>query len=483
MNSSIEFFYNQIPAIIVVAPMVIGALLILFSSERFSRVIFLITNLWLSAVSFYGMIRVEASRDYIFGDWPNNIGIELKYNSFASYSCFLLFFTFSIFAISNFCSLRNKLNSYIRSDRSYITYSLMLFIESGLVGLVLTNDIFNFYVFLEICALTTYPLMVIGNDKKRYIYAFEYLMIGTLAATVILLSIGFIFSQVGSLNLDEVKKFYATKPENIRPVISFLILGILTKIAIFPLQGWKINSYKSISSSILGFFIASSTIAFICILIKFNFLYLDDSYLKNFIYIISALCMLFGSYFALQETDYVKIILLTSVTSAGMYLALTPFSSEKQIFALMQLMFIDALIKLGLVLVIPSLRKENFTIKYLNNLYSQSPSVALVFSLLFLNAASLPPTIYFFNKLAVIEISYATCWPLAIAILISSLYNAMCYLRLIRQIIKHEEESSDVFAFNKMALFCVIFLMFCLFYMLFFSVDINGMASLVYNSK
>jgi multicomponent Na+:H+ antiporter subunit D len=483
MNFNLNSFYNQIPAILVVMPMVVGALIILFSSERVSRVIFLITNIGLSAVSFYAIIRVNASKDYIFGDWPNNIGIELKYDIFSAYSTFLLFFIFTIFAISNFNILRKKVNSYIRSDRSHIIYSLMLFIECGLAGLILTNDIFNFYVFLEISALTTYPLMIIGSDKKRYIYAFEYLMIGTLAATVILLSIGFIFSQVGSLNLDEIKKFYASKPENLRAVISFLILGILTKLAIFPVQGWKINSYRSISSNILGFFIATSTIAFVCVLVKFNFLYQSDPKLINFIYMISALCMLFGSYFALQETDFIKIILLTSVTSAGIYLAIVPFVSQKQIFALMQLMVIDSLIKMSLVLVLPVLNKENFTIKYFNNLYAQSPAVCFIFSLLFLNAASLPPSIYFFNKITILQISFKECWPLSIAILISSLYNAMCYLRLIRQMIKYEEESEDIFKFNKTAIISVIFLTCCLFYLLFSSESISDVASLMYDMR
>ena len=65
---------------------------------------------------------------------------------------------------------------------------------TGLLGIAITGDAFNAFVFLEISSLSTYVLIALGPDRRALIAAFQYLIMGTIGATFYVIGVGLALS-------------------------------------------------------------------------------------------------------------------------------------------------------------------------------------------------------------------------------------------------------------------------------------------------
>ena len=111
-----------------------------------------------------------------------------------------------------------------------------MFAHTSYIGIISTNDLFNLQVFIEISSLSTYVLMSTGGNPSAVIGAFDYLMRGTIGATLILIVIDFILNQTGSLNISDIHQRLngLYDPKIVIAAINFVLIGVLLKIAFFP---------------------------------------------------------------------------------------------------------------------------------------------------------------------------------------------------------------------------------------------------------
>jgi len=72
-----------------------------------------------------------------------------------------------------------------------------------LLGIVVTGDVFNLYVFLEIASLAGYALIAIGEEGSPFA-SFNYMIYGTIGACFYLLSVGYLYIATGSLNMADL---------------------------------------------------------------------------------------------------------------------------------------------------------------------------------------------------------------------------------------------------------------------------------------
>ena len=70
--------------------------------------------------------------------------------------------------------------------------------------MVLTNDAFNMFVFMEISSLASYVLVAMGRDRRALLAAYQYLIVGTIGATFFVIGIGFLYLTTGTLNLTDM---------------------------------------------------------------------------------------------------------------------------------------------------------------------------------------------------------------------------------------------------------------------------------------
>ena len=127
----------------------------------------------------------------------------------------------------------------------------MLLLLAGLTGIVITGDLFNLFVFLEIASLAGYALVFIGG-RRAMLAGFRYLIIGSIGGAFYLLGVGFIYFATGTLNMIEARQLLE-EAESTRAVqvgAVFIFTGLGLKMALFPMHLWLPDAYEHAPSSV-----------------------------------------------------------------------------------------------------------------------------------------------------------------------------------------------------------------------------------------
>ena len=474
--------YKQIPAILVVFPLLVSLVVVIAGNKVFAKCAFALSNILLFMLSLIAFFHGKTIH-YFFGSWNKPVGIEFKLGALSIVAVGLIYFVSSIFSSFLFKSFSERLESLILPGRKHIPYALFLLVEAGYAGIILTNDIFNFYVFLEIASLASYPLIAISANNKSLIAAFEYLVIGTVASTIMLVSIGIMLALVGSLNLMDIEMFFMSHSLDAKFVVVFLLVGALVKVAIFPFHSWKIKSYSFTSNIIACFFISISSIAAILILVKFKFLInLISSSFSHYICLVGFVSIIFGSISSYFEDNYGKLIVYSSISSVGYYLILWPYESEFKLYLFLQILMLDSLVKLAILIFPLALSRDNLSVRQLIGLAKNNSGVALILIFLLINAACMPPTLGFFNKLSIIRY-FGTQNILYVPILsLSSLFSTLAYLRIARQLVKNSDIENS-FKIDRVALSAIFLIGGILLYGIFTSSYIRDLAKIIFEGS
>ncbi|MDX1923736.1 MAG: proton-conducting transporter membrane subunit [Rickettsiaceae bacterium] len=431
---------DQSPAIFILTPIIFAIIILLVQKNDVGRVIFTATNFILLSL-VYGVFisRSNYAKYYVFGGWTRKAGIEFKQDFTTGLLLFLMYLVVFLFSIFSHNQLKKEFNACLSPKVSFIPYALFLIIEAAYAGMILTNDIFNLYVFMELCALATYPIYAISREKRAYISAFNYLIICSIASTLILISIGFILSNFGSLNLEIIKEKFTANASAFKPVIILFIIGCMIKLGIFPFHTWKINAYHNSSILVAGFLLPISTLCIASIAYKFKFLIHAISAPITLISF-GAISILLTALASLHEKNYVKIIIYSSISSAGFYMLALNVSqhTSNELFA--QLAITDTLIKLGLLFIPISLSESNL---YLNDirfffgakrlLLEKLSFLAIIF--IMWSAASFPPSVLFFFKISILREVFMLSYIWALILLVSFTTWCIVYIRLFNSLL------------------------------------------------
>ena len=123
---------------------------------------------------------------------------------------------------------------------------LFMLLITGSTGIILTGDIFNMFVFLEITAIAAYSLTAFLRDKDGAEAAFKYLLIGSFASAFFLLAVMLLYANTGTLNIAEIASKIDTVSMSTRVLILILFLvGLGIEAELFPLNGWAPDAYSS----------------------------------------------------------------------------------------------------------------------------------------------------------------------------------------------------------------------------------------------
>ena len=183
---------------------------------------------------------------YILGGWtldlfPRGVGIEFRADLLASLICLV------VLGVGLLVTVYSKVHVEKETpDKESIYYSLMLLQITGLAGICLTGDAFNLYVLIEVAALTGYGLIAIGSNRAASA-TFNYLILGTIGASLYLLGVGYLYIKTGTLNMVGIREVIEANDLVSSPSmqVAFVLIGvgILIKMAFFPFHVWLPNAY------------------------------------------------------------------------------------------------------------------------------------------------------------------------------------------------------------------------------------------------
>ncbi|MDR0330077.1 MAG: hypothetical protein LBH99_05450, partial [Rickettsia sp.] len=343
-------------------------------------------------------------------------------------NCVLLFFLI-------FCNklVTNTILKFLDKKRQSLFYAVLLFAHSGYLGIVSTNDLFNLYVFIEISSLSSYVLMAQGNNPRAVIGAFDYLMLGTVGATLILIGIGFLLSSTGSLNMLEVSMLLKTHYDSkivmpgVMLGISFFLIGSILKTAFFPMHFWMIRAYSSAAPIILTYLASISSIIGIYIILRFIHFTIDYNViikdLSNFISLIALATIILCTYFACRSQKVRNIVIYSSAVQIGyMFLLLVIPRGESLLFPFL---FADSLNKIALFLII--------AYSDISKPFSMLWRVLVVFSLIY--SCGLPISSMFFIKISIFELLIVeNMWLEFVIVVISSAISLLYHYKIAKKL-------------------------------------------------
>jgi multicomponent Na+:H+ antiporter subunit D len=320
-----------------------------------------------------------------------------------------------------------------------IFYSLFLLLTAGLLGMVLTGDAFNLYVFLEISSLAAYALL--ASDGIRAVLAtFRYLLVGTIAGTFYLLGVGYLYALTGTLNMaDLTARLPAVLDSSAYGVaVAFITVGLAIKTALFPLHGWLPDTYTYAPAPVIGFIAAvMAKVSAYALLRVLYFVFRADGAAGQALVILgwtSAVAVVAGSVLALAQRDIRRMLAYSSIGQMGYITLGVSLGTPDALTGALLHVLTHAVMKGCLFLIAGGVHWHLGVsqIAAFAGMSRRLPFTMAGFVVAALSMVGLPPTAGFFSKWYLISGAIAAhAWVFVGALLLSSLLTAVYFFRVI----------------------------------------------------
>ncbi len=377
---------------------------------------------------------------YEMGGWAAPWGIEYRADPL---SAFVLLFVSGIGAIVlSSAGLKDTALDEIPVSRQYLFFTLYLLCLTGLLGITITGDLFNVFVFLEISALSSYGLIGLGGRRQALPAAFQYLVMGTIGATFILIGIGLMYMMTGTLNMADMAErlVMADGGRTALVAFGFLTVGIGIKMALFPLHIWLPNAYAYAPSLVTAFLAATATKVSVYILLRFVFSVFGVTFafetlgLGGVLMFLSLLGIFVASTVAIFQTNIKRMLAYSSVAQIGYMVLGISFASTTGLVAGIVHLFNHALIKGGLFMAMGCvmLRLKSVDIEDMAGIGRKMPFTMAAWAVGGLGLIGIPATAGFISKWYLIRAALEqNWWIVAVMVLISSLLAVIYVWRVI----------------------------------------------------
>ena len=226
--------------------------------------------------------------------------------------------------------------------------------------MTITGDAFNLFVFLEISSLSSYVLIAMGKDRRALTASYQYLVLGTIGATFIVIGIGLLYAETGTLNMADLAKRLADQPlsRTIGAAFGFLVVGISLKLALFPLHLWLPNAYTYAPSVVSAFLAATATKVALYVLLRFLFTIFNVKLsfgvmpLDTILLVLAVIAMFAASAVAIFQTNLKRMLAYSSVAQIGYMVLGISFANVNGLAAGIIHLFNHALMKGGMFLAL-----------------------------------------------------------------------------------------------------------------------------------
>jgi multicomponent Na+:H+ antiporter subunit D len=432
----------------------------------FGAVIAVLAGLWRSAAaqvvavvatatallaSVVGLFNVVADGpiSYELGGWPPPIGIEYVLDPLSAYLAViiaLIGLLVTIYPVEAAFDLRPR--------RGVPLYPLVLLLLTGLMGVVLSGDLFHLFVFLEIYAISTYGLVSLGGDRGVFA-ALRYLLLGTVGSGLYLLGVGFLYFSTGTLNMADMAASLPAIADSptVLGAMALIVIGLALKMALFPLHVWLPDAHSYSPPGVAALLAAVQVKAGAYGLIRILFDVFGPAYTGEGLPVSVALTyfglagIVVGSVLAIRQTDIKRMLAYSTVAQLG-YIGVgiglaTPLALVGALLHVLN----HAVMKSGLFLVAGGIiqRTGLKSIPRFSGLGPRMPLTMTGFAIMGLSMAGVPPTAGFFSKFYLVwgAIDVGN-WLVAIVVVSSSLLTVVYFLRLFERIFVAEPEEALV---------------------------------------
>jgi multicomponent Na+:H+ antiporter subunit D len=259
---------------------------------------------------------------YWIGGWPSGsrtaIGLSLVSDGLSQ---LLLLMVNAIAFLSILYSW-----SYIRrfTGQAYY-YCLFLIMLAGMNGVVLSGDLFNVFVFMEVAVIASYALVAFGVERPELEASFKYVILGSVSSLFVFLGIGLLYNLTGQLNMALI----AQRLQGVQsiPAVWFaaacFIMGFGLKAALVPFHAWLPDAHPSapapISAMLSGVLIKAVGVYVVCRILfnVFGTIAGAGALYANVLMTLGTLSMVIGVFLAIGQWDFKRLLAYHSISQMG----------------------------------------------------------------------------------------------------------------------------------------------------------------------
>lgn len=385
---------------------------------------------FVTAVLLLQMVMAEGTIRYEIGGWAAPWGIEYVIDATNAIVLVVVAGIGAVVAPYARLSVAAELPAHLHG----LFYTAYLLCLAGLLGVAITGDAFNVFVFLEIMSLSSYILVAAGAgmDRRALTATYNYLVMGTVGATFFVIGVGLLYMVTGTLNIADFARLLPALQDNrtVHVAFAFIVVGIGLKLALFPLHTWLPNAYTYAPSAATAFMAATSTKVSIYVLIRFLFTVFAPTYgfmalTMDYVLLPLALIgMVAASVAAIYQYNIKRLLAYSSVAQLGYMVLGISYGSVAGLTAAILHLFNHALMKGALFMALGCvmLRVGDVTIDGVRGLGRQMPWTMAAFVIGGLSLIGVPLTVGFISKWYLVTAAIGDeRWWIAGVILASSL--------------------------------------------------------------
>jgi len=257
------------------------------------------------------------------GGWAPPVGIALVSDGLST----LLLIAINIVAFLSILFSLKYMKAYTGLVKYYALFMLMV---AGMNGVVVSGDLFNIYVFLEIASIASYALVAFGVDAEELEAGFKYLILGSVASVMLLFAVGTVYAVTGSLNMADVAREISMRfGTSMNPALllagAMFLMGFGLKAALVPFHAWLPDAHPSapapISAMLSGVVIKSLGIYAICRVFFHVFGVASGAggsiIFANAMIAFAVLSIIFGGVLAIGQWDFKRLLAYSSIGQVG----------------------------------------------------------------------------------------------------------------------------------------------------------------------
>lgn len=414
---------------------------------------FVISACGVMAIVLMRYCEVKGSFTYTMGHVPAPWGNEVRGGVLEGGMAFF----FCLIMLLSMCGGRKKLLEEVEDTKQNLYYILVNLMLCSLLALVYTNDLFTAYVFVEINTISACGLIMIRQNGRTIEAAVRYMIMSLLGSGLFLVGVCMLYDITGHLLMSNIKEsvaeLVATGEYGIPLLItvSFMIMGLAIKSALFPFHSWLPDAYgySTISSAAILSSLVSKGYIFLLIKIVYRVIGFDvvkNSQLLNVVFVFAGLGIIFGSISAMQEDDIRRMVSYSSVAQIGyIYLGISLGTKEGMVAAVFQILAHAATKSMLFISAIGLTDASNTSRKFtdLTGAAHRNKIAGIGFAAGSLSMVGIPLFSGFISKLLFMQAAVnnqGKMLPTMIVLAISTILNAIYFMKTVVRIYSPERD-------------------------------------------
>lgn len=388
----------------------------------------------LGGVWLFGYTAAHGTIAHSVGLYIGGVAIPLAGDQFAAV---MIVTTSAVAFAANWFAL------VVGETRARFYPALATMLLSGVMGALLTADLFNFFVFIEVMLLPSYGLLAMTGTWARLSAGRAFVLVNLATSTLLLVGVAIVYGVVGTVNIAALRGAAAGHgPATV--AMGIVVIAMVVKAGLFPVHTWLPRSYPQTSASVMALFSALHTKVAVFILFRIYVVIFElDTRWTTLIIVVCIASMIVGSFAGLAENSMRRVLAYQMVNGMPMIMVMLAFTAgnEKAALAAGILYMLHHMITVASLILSAGAVEETYgkdVLSKLSGIARRDPLVAAVFAAGAFSLVGFPPFSGLWAKVyLIVNIAAAQTvagWVVIAVVILASFAAFQAVLRIWRKV-------------------------------------------------